>query len=185
MREFRRRPRSFERRSRVCFALLWLWPAACLLLGGAAGAAGVGERAPEFQLPRLGGKGTVELARHRGTVVYLDFWASWCPPCLTSLPLLEEMRKEFPADRFQVLAINVDRDPRKALEFLARRPVGYPSASDPEGVWPERFAIPTMPTSFLIDGSGVIRHVHEGFRAEDMDGLRERVRRLLAAGAPR
>ena len=183
MREFRRRLRRLERRSHPRFGLVWLFGAALCLAAGAAGAAAVGQQAPEFRLPQLGGKGSVELARYRGKVVYLDFWASWCPPCLTSLPLLEEMRKEFPGDQFQVLAINVDRDPRKALEFLARRPVGYPSASDPEGVWPERFGIPTMPTSFLIDRGGVIRHVHEGFRAEDLPGLREKVRQLLASGA--
>ena len=66
-------------------------------------------------------------------MVYLDFWASWCPPCLTSLPLLEKLRKEFPSDQFQILAVNVDQDPEKARKFLERTQVGYPSATDPEG----------------------------------------------------
>lgn len=157
--------------------LLWLWPQA-------AGAVGVGDEAPTFRLPALGGKGSVSLAEHRGKVVYLDFWASWCPPCLVSLPLLDGLRQEFPSRDFQVIAVNLDRDPRKALDFLARRPVGYPSASDPDGVLPERFELPTMPTSFLIDRQGVVRHVHEGFRPEDIDGLRQRIRRLLGGGSP-
>lgn len=140
-----------------------------------------GDRAPEFSAPALGGGATITLADHRGKVVYLDFWASWCAPCLTSLPALEKLRQEFPADDFQVIAVNVDRDTEAARRFLARRPVGYPSASDPEGRIPGRFAIETMPTSFLIDGQGVIRHVHRGFRPGDVDDLRERIRALLAA----
>jgi thiol-disulfide isomerase/thioredoxin len=151
---------------------LWLWP-------GAAGAVGVGEEAPAFQLPALGARGSVSLAEHRGKVVFLDFWASWCPPCLESVPQLEALRAEFPSSDFQIVAINVDRDPQKALAFLARNPIGYPSATDPKGEWPERFAIPTMPTSFLIDRQGIVRHVHPGFREGDLDVLRTRVRELL------
>lgn len=155
-------------------ALLWLWPSA-------AAAVGVGEKAPGFRLPALGAGGDVSLAEHRGKVVYLDFWASWCPPCLSSIPQLEGLRKEFPAGDFQILAINIDRDPAKALAFLAKHSVGYPSGSDPKGEWPKRFDIPTMPTSFLIDAEGVVRHVHPGFRDGDLDALRQRIRQMLGA----
>lgn len=157
---------------RSLFAVLLLCPAA-------AQAVEVGDQAPTFRLPALEGDGEVALADHRGKVVYLDFWASWCPPCLESLPQLEALRRELPAKDFQILAINLDKDPRKALAFLARRPVGYPSGSDPEGLWPERFDIPTMPTAYLIDRSGVVRYVHEGFHEGDLDQLRARIRELL------
>jgi thiol-disulfide isomerase/thioredoxin len=113
----------------------------------------------------------------------LDFWASWCTPCLSSLPLLDGLRREFPAKDFQVVAVNVDRDPARALAFLAERPVGYPSASDPEGRVPERFGLETMPTSFVIDRAGVIRHVQRGFRPGDIDPLREHIRRLVGGGS--
>ena len=81
---------------------------------------GDGQKAPEFKAPALDGGKSLSLAAYRGKVVYLDFWASWCPPCLTSLPLLEELRKEFPSDQFQILAVNVDQDPEKARKFLER-----------------------------------------------------------------
>jgi peroxiredoxin len=171
----RSRSRRLSRALRAVCAALWLWPAV-------ATAVDVGDEAPAFRLPALGAEGTVSLAEHRGKVVFLDFWASWCPPCLSSVPQLEELRREFSGSDFQIVAINIDRDPRKALAFLAKHSVAYPSASDPEGEWPKRFDIPTMPTSFLIDRKGVVRHVHAGFRDGDLDALRARVRELLARG---
>jgi thiol-disulfide isomerase/thioredoxin len=145
-----------------------------------AGALREGEPAPTFSAPRLDGAGKLALDAHRGKVVYLDFWATWCAPCRVSLPLLEQLRAEFPAERFQILAVNVDRDPSRARRFLTERKIGYPSATDPEGQIPERFGLKTMPTSYLIDARGVVRHVHTGFRKGDVEGLRARIRALLA-----
>lgn len=141
-----------------------------------------GDSAPDFQAPTLKEGRTLSLESFRGRVVFLDFWASWCAPCATSLPILDGLRTEFGAEGFQVLAVNVDRDPRKAEDFLAKRPVGYPSVSDPEGKLPIRFGIETMPTSFLIDRQGVIRYVHRGFRKGDEDTLRAQIRALMADG---
>ena len=139
-----------------------------------------GEPAPAFTAPVLGGPGSLSLEKFRGKVVYLDFWASWCAPCAISLPALDSLRDEFAKDEFQVLAINVDRDPSKARDFLARRPVRYPSVADSKGELPARFGVQTMPTSFLIDREGVIRYVHRGFRSGDVDQLRAEIRKLLA-----
>lgn len=167
-----------SRRAAAAFAL-----AAGLFLGSNALAADVGQKAPEFKAPALTGKTRISLAAYRGKVVYLDFWASWCPPCLTSLPQLEELRKQFPADQFQILAVNVDPDPKKALKFLERTKIGYPSATDPRGTIPTSFGVETMPTSYLIDRNGVIRYVHHGFRKGDTTPLRERIAQLIGAPA--
>jgi peroxiredoxin len=152
-----------------------------LVISTRAVALGDGSKAPDFKLPSLDGGKSLSLAAYRGKVVYLDFWASWCPPCLTSLPLLEQLRKEFPADQFQILAVNVDQDTLKARKFIEKTGVGYPSATDPKGRLPEKFGIETMPTSFLIDRTGVIRYVHHGFRKGDIDPLRQKIRQLVAA----
>lgn len=159
------------------------WIALALVCtAGPAPAVDPGGEAPSFQAPRLDADGSVSLAAYRGRVVYLDFWATWCPPCRLSLPALEGLRQEFPAEDFAVVAVNLDRDLEDARRFLRRRPVGYPSASDPEGLLPERFGVETMPTAFLIDREGVVRHVHRGFRRGDVDELREHIRSLVAAG---
>jgi|JI10StandDraft_1071094.scaffolds.fasta_scaffold899118_2 peroxiredoxin len=138
-----------------------------------------GDRAPDFAAPALDGKGTVSLSQYRGKVVYLDFWASWCAPCLKAIPEIEAMRKELASEGFQVVAVNLDQTPKKALRFLEKNPVGYPSASDPKGRLPKQFGVDTMPTSYLIDGDGVIRYVHRGFQRGDGTKLRAEIRKML------
>lgn len=142
----------------------------------------LGDPAPTFKASALVGNRSVSLESHRGKVVYLDFWASWCPPCLTSLPLLEDLRKEFAGDDFQILAVNLDRDPAKARRLIERIGIGYPSAHDPLGALPEAYGVETMPTSFLIDRSGNVRWIHGGFRSGDVDLLRERIKSLIGRG---
>jgi peroxiredoxin len=167
--------------SRTQRALGALGLVAALALAGAAGALQQGDRAPDLHGKRLDGKGQLSLEAMRGKVVYLDFWASWCKPCAVSLPALDDLRKEFPAEDFVVFAVNVDRDPAVARNFLSRRPVGYPSLADPEGQLPVRFGVETMPTSFLIDRNGVIRRVHRGFRKSDVPELRAAIQELVRA----
>ncbi len=139
-----------------------------------------GDLAPAFDAPSLGGGGTLSLEAHRGKVVLVDFWASWCAPCRLAMPEIESLRREFADRDFQVIAINVDRDPRKALAALERTPVGYPSASDPEGRLPARFELATMPTSYVIGRDGRVHTVHEGFREGDIAPLRSAIRAALA-----
>jgi peroxiredoxin len=142
-----------------------------------------GDQAPDFTAPGLAG-GTVSLAAYRGKVVYLDFWASWCGPCAQALPALDQLRKEFAPGDFQVVAVNVDREAKTARAFLRKRPVGYPSALDPAGAIPERFGVEVMPTSFLIDRDGTVRHVQRGFRQDDVEPLRQQIQKLVAKKVP-
>lgn len=138
-----------------------------------------GQKAPNFKLKRLEGKGNLGLSDYRGKVIYLDFWASWCAPCLDAVPALEKLRGEFPESKFQILAVNLDKKTQKALKFLAKNKVGYPSVSNPKGDVPGKFDLETMPTSYLIDQKGVVRYVHKGFRDGDLDEIRKEVRRII------
>jgi thiol-disulfide isomerase/thioredoxin len=151
-----------------------------LLFAAAASALGEGDAAVDFEAPTLGSNKKASLSAHRGKVVYLDFWASWCDPCQAALPEIEKLRREFPAKDFQVLAVNVDQSADKAKKFLRKHPVGYPSLSDPKGRVPRMFGLETMPTSYLIDRKGVIRYVHKGYRDGDIEEIRARIRKLVA-----
>ena len=159
-------------------------PLPSLLLLGAVtplGASAVkpGQPAPEIQAPLLDGSGTLSLSAHRGKVVYVDFWASWCPPCLEAVPALEKLRSEFASADFQILAVNLDKKPKKALKFLRKHPIGYPSGSDPKGIFPASYGLETMPTSYLLDRQGVVRYVHKGFRDGDIEEIRREIQRLV------
>lgn len=156
---------------------------ALALVASGASAVEPGDPAPAFAVPAIDGGADIRLEAYRGKVVYLDFWASWCAPCLTSLPQLDELQRELGDDGFQVVAVNVDTDPDKARRFLAKFGVAYPSATDPKGTVPSTYQISTMPTSFLIDANGVVRYVHEGFRQGDVGELRGRIRELLSVPA--
>lgn len=143
-------------------------------------AAGEGEPAPGFALPDLRRPAqSITLADYRGRLVYLDFWASWCGPCRRSFPVLEQLYGEFADRGFTVLAINLDEDTADAHDFLQRYPVSYPLLLDPQGRTPALYDIKGMPTAFLVDRSGVIRHVHEGFRKSDGEALRRLLLQML------
>lgn len=140
----------------------------------------IGEKALDFSAPALLTQQPIQLADHSGQVVYLDFWASWCGPCRVSLPSLDALYHEFKTAGFSVLAVNVDADIRDAKRFLQTRPVNYPLIYDAEQRLPKLYGVKGMPTAYLIDRRGVIRHIHEGFRPGDEARLREMVRSLLA-----
>jgi peroxiredoxin len=140
----------------------------------------VGDEAADFEAPLLAGDRSVSLSDHRGKVVYLDFWASWCDPCTKAIPALEKLRSEFSKDDFQILAVNVDKSSKKATRFLKKNPIGYPSVSDPKGKLPRKFGLETMPTSYLIDRDGVIRYIHRGFRKGDVKEIRAQITKLVS-----
>jgi cytochrome c biogenesis protein CcmG/thiol:disulfide interchange protein DsbE len=162
--------------------------AAALLVAGllalpiAARAVAPGDAAPTFELPALDG-GTVSLEAELGHVVWLDFWASWCAPCRQSFPWMADLQRRHGARGLRVLAVNVDARPADARRFVARDPPPFAIALDPSGDLARRYAIRAMPTSVLIDASGRVLAVHNGFRTSDAADLERRIERALAASA--
>ena len=150
-----------------------------LCLSTSAFAVSVGDKAPNFKLPNLQTGKLESIKKYRGKVVYLDFWASWCGPCRQSLPLLNELRKELKRKGFEVVAVNLDEDTADAKAFLKQFPVSYPVLIDPNGKVPEKYELPGMPTSFLIDKRGRVQHIHIGFKPKDMKDIRKQVITLL------
>ncbi len=163
--------------------MLQQWVSVALLGLLALPAAGiqVGQQAPALALPLLstGRPALFELSSLRGKVVYLDFWASWCGPCRVSFPQLEQLRQELGPRGFEVLAVNVDELEPDALGFLEEVPVSYPVVRDGSGDSPRAYGVPGMPTGYLIDRTGAVRLVHEGYRRSDGAALRDAIIELL------
>src|SRR5579872_6640471 len=97
---------------------------------------------------------TLDLAQYRNKVVYLDFWASWCAPCLQSFPWMTEIQRIYGSRGLVVVAVNVDRDNQLAHRFLQDKLVNFRIVYDPEGAIAKQYAIRDMPTSMLIGPDG-------------------------------
>jgi thiol-disulfide isomerase/thioredoxin len=140
----------------------------------------IGQIAPPFSLPTLQHEQPTSLSQFAGKVVYLDFWASWCAPCRTSFPLLNQLHQKLKAQGFEVIAINLDEDKANADKFLHEFPVNFTVLRDTQGTWADQYVVESMPTSFIIDKQGIVQHIHHGFTHDDIVGLEDKVSQLLA-----
>lgn len=138
--------------------------------GGAAAAGGggeVGRPAPDLAFERLDGK-SLSLASLRGKVVLLDVWASWCPPCLKELPMLDAMARRLKAHGVEIVAVSVDQKRANVIKFLDSQPRwSLTIAHDPRQQIADTLQPEKMPTSYAIDRAGVIRYVNAGFEPAD------------------
>ena len=141
----------------------------------------VGKPAPDFifqTLTDVDGK-SVSLKQYQGKVIYLDFWASWCKPCLKSMPQLNKLRSELMTLGFEVVAVNLDNDPENGKIFLAEHPVDYPVVYTSSTDIYKLYQIKVLPTSFIIDKKGILRYAHLGFKDKDIIEIRKQIMLLL------
>lgn len=131
-------------------------------------------------LPDLSGFGLEgTLPKLKGKVVYLDFWASWCGPCKASFPVLNGWHQKYADKGLVVLGVNVDDTAAAMQEFFKKTSAAFPVVRDAAKKLVAAANVSTMPTSFLIDKSGVIQLVHSGFRAKDEAALLFQITTLL------
>lgn len=134
---------------------------------------------PSCALKQMDSDEPFDLHRFRGKVLYVDFWASWCGPCVKSFPFLNALHHEFGEQGLEMVGINLDENPEDAAAFLARHPAGFRIAVDPDKDCPREFGVQGMPTSYLVDRQGTIRFTHLGFRPGQAGQLRAWVEQLL------
>lgn len=149
-----------------------------LFAGFSAFAASTGELTPDCE-PIIQKTNAQDFEAFRGKVVYLDFWATWCPPCRKSMPALNQLRNDLLDSGFEVVAINVDEHQQDAEQYLKKYPVDYINIFDPSAKCPKVFNLEGMPTAYLIDKNGVIQDIHVGFRKGDIKTIRSKVLELL------
>ena len=125
-----------------------------------------GELAPDFALLTPAGQ-TVSLADYAGQVVLINFWATWCPSCVTEMPDYEQVYQEYQPE-FTVLAVNLQEGADSVQQYAAGMGLTYPVLLDSDGVVTSRqYRVTGMPGSFLIDRQGVIFYRHVGPMSAD------------------
>ena len=106
----------------------------------------------------------LNLARFRGKVVLVDFWASWCEPCRHSFPWLNAMQAKYGERGLVIIGVTVDRDRADADRFLRDVPAEFQIVYDPAGTLAARYDLPGMPVSYVIGPQGDVVGRHLGFR---------------------
>jgi len=121
----------------------------------------VGNLAPDFQLHNLK-KELVSLGDFRGKPVLLNFWATWCHPCVSEMPFLQEVNEEWSAKELQVLAVNMSGTSSQVAEFLQSHDLSLPVLLDTKKDIASSYNIQYIPTTFFIDKDGIIQVVKVG-----------------------
>jgi len=123
-----------------------------------------GEAAPSFTLQDLNGK-PVNLSDFKGKVVILDFWATWCPPCVMEIPHFIELHEQYKDRGFAMVGISLDRQGVGVVEsFVQKYRVNYPILMADGQVDKAYGGITGIPTTFVIDAAGNIRQKYVGYR---------------------
>ena len=136
--------------------------------------------APAFALSGRGGK-TIDLSQFKGQVVMINFWATWCGPCRTEMPLLEDIYKKYKPMGFTLVGVNVEPasgDPEAWLGKLPK-PVTFPVGFDVDSKVSKLYKVGVMPTTVFIDRKGNVREIHRGYKPGDENLYLTQIRTML------
>ncbi len=144
----------------------------------------LGKDAPAFTLPKLDG-GDFDLASERGHVVVLDFWATWCGPCIKSLPGIVEMVSAFPADKVKLIGVNQGESAEQVKKFLAARglKLDVPPRRRP-GIG-RKYGIDAIPRTLIIGPDGKVAWDQTGYDADAETTASGVIKKLLDPSAPK
>ena len=126
----------------------------------------------------------LKLAKYRGKVVYLDFWASWCGPCAQSFPWMKKMQETYGKDGLVIIGVNVDQERRLGEAFVENQRPNFPIVFEGGSQLAAAYRVPGMPTAVLIGRDGKPRQRHVGWRADQRGELEASLKALLAEPTP-
>ena len=124
------------------------------------------QMAKAFEVPSSNGK-TIRLADYRGKVVFLNFWATWCPPCREEMPAMERLYQRYRDRGLVVLAVSVDSDATAIPPFVTQHKFTFPIGQDPKMALADRYGVRALPSSFLVDKRGNLAALAIGPREWD------------------
>ncbi len=141
----------------------------------------IGYRAPNFRLMNLEGE-EISLAKLKGKVVFINFWATWCVPCKIEMPSMQALYDQYKEDGFEVLAISNDFKGAEVVEpFVTEMGLTYPILLDSDLKVNTKYLIRSVPTSIIVGRDGVITHILVGARNWDAPEAQDLIKKLLKA----
>ena len=135
--------------------------------------------ADDFTIPTAKGQ-TFKLSAQRGRPVLINFWATWCPPCLEEMPALERLWRAQKDGGFVMLAVTVDANPKLAAPFVERHGFTFTIGLDPKMELANTYGVRALPSSFVIDRDGRLAGVAVGPRVWDNTAAHALIERLVA-----
>jgi len=139
----------------------------------------IGKESPDFDLLKIDGT-PCQLKDYRGKVVIIDFWASWCGPCVRSMPLLLELSREYHDLGVELILINVEESEDRIRKFLERIEVTPTVAMDTDGSVSKQYAVSGIPQTVIVDRDGGIANILVGASEESEIKLRKTLDELTA-----
>lgn len=118
-------------------------------------------QAPAFELMSPDGS-TLALASLRGKVVLVNFWATWCEPCVDEMPSMQQLRTRLRPQGFEILAVNFKEGPQRIDGFMKKLKLDFPVVRDDDGAAASRWNVRVFPSSFILDAQGNIRYTVTG-----------------------
>ena len=137
-----------------------------------------GREAPDFVLKSSAGE-NLRLSEHRGDVVMINFWATWCGPCRQEMPLLDDLYNRYERVGFNLLGVNIDDDSRRAMQMIEELGVNFPVLFDERKEVSQLYDVQAMPVTVLVDREGKVRHVHHGYKPGYEEKYPTEIRALL------
>ena len=137
-----------------------------------------GGATPPLALEDLAGKAH-SLSDYRGSVVLVNFWATWCEPCRAEMPSMNRLRRSLEGRRFEVLAVNLAEPLTRIQKYLDTMPLGFPLLRDRDSAVSKAWKARLLPASYLIGRDGRIRYVAYGEVDWTSEPVREKVMQLL------
>ena len=136
--------------------------------------------APNFTLKSLRGE-NIKLSEHRGEVIMLSFWATWCDKCKENFTVLNDIYLKYRDQGFTLLSINnqEEDDIKKIRKWLKGRRVAYPILLDTTHTVSDNYEVADMPSTYILDRDGQLRYVHNGFKEGYQDEVIKQVRELM------